>query len=457
MNAFTLPTFRLLIAVIFTALLASACSGSNSSPSAAETTVNNSGDLGTMANGSNNANLPVGDNTDSTTSEPASNGGETETTTPMQDSLDADSINPILLDTSSSDTNLEDSNSSVSDPMVQNSIRVNFDIEVPAYQSNNLQVRLVWGDTAISASWVGDEIWSATDDFPTDTEHLLTVTFYDANGDITLGSFETVFKTSTNASMSYQLTADQFDTDRWDSDGDGVSNLDELIAESQNPQSARILLFSETRGYRHDSIADAVLALEELAAFTGITTDHAEDSSGIFNVTNLANYDAVVWVLTSGDVLNTDEQNAFEDYIRSGGGYAGIHAASDTEYEWPWYGGLVGAYFESHPQIQSATQVVENGSHPSTAHLDLRWTRTDEWYDYSINPRTQVNVLLSLDENSYTGGNMGEDHPSAWFHDYDGGRSWYTGGGHTSASYVEPDFRTHLLGGLRYAAGLDGF
>jgi len=195
----------------------------------------------------------------------------------------------------------------------------------------------------------------------------LIATFYDANGDITLGTSETSFKTGTNSSMVVQITADQFNTSQWDSDGDGVSNLDELIAASESAPPKRVLLFSETRGYRHDSIEDAVTSLGELAASVGMQTDHAEDSTGVFNDTNLVNYDAVVWVLTSGDVLNADEQAAFEKYIRTGGGYAGIHAASDTEYEWPWYGGLVGAYFKSHPQIQSATQIVESGSHPSTA------------------------------------------------------------------------------------------
>jgi len=117
--------------------------------------------------------------------------------------------------------------------------------------------------------------------------------------------------------------------------------------------------------------------------------------------------------LTSGDVLNADEQAAFERYIRSGRGYVGVHAASDTEYDWPWYGELVGAYFSRHPAIQPATQVVENGSHISTAHLGSTWTRTDEWYDFQSNPRERVNVLLSLDESSYTGAEMGPGTPAA--------------------------------------------
>lgn len=435
-----------------------ACSGSSNSQSEPGANATNSGmstsdDMSANANNGNDANPVDDDAVDTTTNEVSdiTPGSETGSNTPATQPNEANGTGA-----NTSGVNTTDSNPGVPDPMTQNSTRVNFEIQVPAYQSNDLQVILVWGEKTIKAAWVGDEIWNAVDDFPTDTEQLLIATFYDANGDITLASFETLFKTGTNESMSYQITADQFDTKRWDSDADGVSNLDELIAQSASADAARVLLFTETRGYRHESIENAVTALKELSASVGILTDTADDSSGVFNAANLDNYDAVVWVLTSGDVLSVDEQTVFENYIRSGGGYAGIHAASDTEYDWPWYGGLVGAYFERHPQIQTATQNVEDGSHASTAHLNLTWTRTDEWYDYSINPRAQVNVLLSLDEASYDGGGMGDDHPSAWYHNYDGGRSWYTGGGHTSESYDEPDFRTHLLGGLRYAAGQDG-
>ena len=343
----------------------------------------------------------------------------------------------------------------VTDPLTQNTTRVSFNIQVPTYQSNALQVRVMWGEKDISAGWVGDEFWSAADDFPTNTENNLVVSFNDENGDITLGTFEQGFRTGTNASEAFQIISEQFDTAKWDTDGDGVSNLTELIAGTYASEGTRLLLFSETRDFRHESTEVALGALEEIATSTGFKTDRANDSAGIFTEANLANYDAVVWVMTSGDVLNDNEQAAFEQYISAGGGYAGIHAASFTEYEWPWYGSLVGAYFDTHPVIQSATQVVENTSHSSTAHLSTTWTRTDEWYDYRSNPRAEVTVLLSLDESSYTGGIMGEDHPSAWYHDYDGGRSWYTGGGHTDASYSEADFRAHLLGGLRYATGRD--
>lgn len=369
-------------------------------------------------------------------------------------------ISSLLLGCSGSGSNPSDDGVPNSDPTTpdasdQNVTRVNFNIQVPAYQSNELQVRLRWDDKDMLASWVGDEFWSATDDFPTDTEHLLSATFSDRNGGITLASFESSYRTGVNGAETVQISAEQFDTARWDDDNDGVSNLSELLAGTYTARAARVLLFTETQGYRHDSIANALEALQELAASSGIESDRADDSSGVFTDENLDNYDAVVWVLTSGDVLNADEQSAFERFIQSGGGYAGIHAASDTEYDWPWYGGLVGAYFERHPVVQTATQNVEDATHPSTAHLGTTWTRTDEWYDYRSNPRSQVTVLLSLDESSYSDGGMGADHPSAWFHVYDGGRSWYTGGGHTAESYSEPDFRNHLLGGLRYAVGVD--
>ena len=170
----------------------------------------------------------------------------------------------------------------------------------------------------------------------------------------------------------------------------------------------------------------------------------------------LEEYDAVVFLSTTGDVLNAEQQAAFEAYIQGGGGFAGIHSASDTEYDWPWYGDLVGAYFENHPANQDATVKVSDDDHPSTAHLPERWERFDEWYNFQSNPRGDVHVLATLDETSYDpgAGEMGVDHPTAWCHPYDGGRSWYTGGGHTEESYDEPEFREHILGGIQWAAGL---
>ncbi len=216
-----------------------------------------------------------------------------------------------------------------------------------------------------------------------------------------------------------------------------------------------VLVFSKTSGFRHASIPDAIAAIEQMGSQNGFGVTKTEDAA-FFTDANLAQFDAVIFAMTTGDVLNGAQQAAFEQYIRSGGGYVGLHSASDTEYSWPWYGDLMGAFFDSHPQIQTATINVEDTAHPSTAHLGSTWVRNDEWYNFQRNPRQNanpVNVLATLDESTYSGGNMGSDHPIAWYHEFDGGRAWYTGGGHTKASYSEPDFVQHLLGGIQYAAG----
>jgi type 1 glutamine amidotransferase len=213
-----------------------------------------------------------------------------------------------------------------------------------------------------------------------------------------------------------------------------------------------VLVFSRTAGFRHDSIDEGVAALTQLGAGNDFTVTATEDAAA-FTAGELDRYEAVVFLSTTGDVLNDAQQAAFEEYIAGGGGYAGIHAASDTEYDWPWYGGLVGAYFSGHPEIQRAVIDVEDRAHDATAHLGGTWTRTDEWYNFRTNPRPDAHVLASLDESSYSGGTMNGDHPIAWCHSYGGGRAFYTGGGHTAESYAEPRFLRHLLGGIRYAAG----
>jgi cytochrome c len=231
------------------------------------------------------------------------------------------------------------------------------------------------------------------------------------------------------------------------------------IGVAATPASAqedpKVLVFSKTAGFRHDSIPTGVAAIKALGAEHGFAVDATEDAAA-FTEQNLAGYAAVVWLSTTGDVLNDAQQTAFEHYVDGGGGYAGVHAASDTEYDWPWYGELVGAYFKSHPQIQQATVDVAGHDHPSTAQLPDTWTRTDEWYNYRTNPRADVKVLATLDETSYDpGADAMGDHPIMWCHPQAQGRSWYTGGGHTIQSYSEPEFLNHLAGGIRYAAGIE--
>jgi cytochrome c len=234
----------------------------------------------------------------------------------------------------------------------------------------------------------------------------------------------------------------------------GMSLDRSLAAESGDPRFS-VLVFSKTTGFRHDSIPQGIAAIEGLGAEHGFAVDSTEDAER-FSDAALAQYKAVVFLNTTGNILDTGEKAAFERYIRSGGGFVGIHSASDTEYEWPWYGRLVGAWFASHPQIQPATVHIANPHHPSMKGLPALWERTDEWYNFRSNPRGAVQVLATLDEATYSGGAMGADHPIAWCQEVDGGRSWYTAMGHTKESYAEPLFRFHLLGGIENAAGIAG-
>lgn len=216
-------------------------------------------------------------------------------------------------------------------------------------------------------------------------------------------------------------------------------------------ESGSILIFTKTEGFRHQSIETGVEAVSEIASENEMTTFHTENAA-YFQPDSLARFDVVLFLSTTGNILNEQQQEAFEQFIQNGGGFVGIHAAADTEYEWPWYGDLVGAYFESHPEIQEATITVLDKSHPATSFLPDEWVRTDEWYNYKdINP--DINVLMNLEESTYEGGKNGENHPTAWYHEFDGGRAFYTGSGHTEESYSDPQFRQHILGGINYVLG----
>ncbi len=227
------------------------------------------------------------------------------------------------------------------------------------------------------------------------------------------------------------------------------------VAVAQRPgQAPRVLVFSKTAAFRHGSIEAGVAAIQQLGKENGFAVDATEDAS-TFTDRNLARYRAVVFLSTTGDVLDAAQQGAFERYIRAGGGYAGVHSATDTEYEWPWYGRLAGAYFASHPNnpnVRKGTFRVLDRSHGSTRGLPARWERVDEFYNFkSIQPG--IRVLVDIDERSYEGGTNGERHPMSWYREFDGGRAWYTNMGHTEATFAEPLFLRHLLGGLRYAMG----
>src|SRR5688572_2422832 len=223
---------------------------------------------------------------------------------------------------------------------------------------------------------------------------------------------------------------------------------------NKRPGNARVLLFSKTAGFYHQSIPKGVEAIMKLGKENNIDVDTTTDAAW-FNEDSLQKYAAVIFLNTTdtGDVLLNHVQEAeFERYIQAGGGFVGIHAATDAEYHWGWYVRLVGASFKSHPEQQQATLNVTDADHISTKHLPKQWVRKDEWYNFK-NLNKDVKVLLTIDEKSYKGGENGDHHPMAWYHEYDGGRAWYTELGHTDESYSEPDYLKHILGGIQYAIG----
>jgi len=227
-----------------------------------------------------------------------------------------------------------------------------------------------------------------------------------------------------------------------------------FIFQSCNNRStpARILVFTKTAGFVHSSIPAGKAAIMKLGQENKFQVDTTSDAN-YFTEDSLKNYSAVVFLSTTMNVLNSYQEAEFERYIQSGGGFVGIHAATDTEYEWGWYGRMVGGYFQSHPPgVHEANLNVIDATHGSTKHLKSPWKRTDEWYNFKkLNP--DVTVLLKIDEKSYKGGENGDNHPMSWYHEYDGGRAWYTALGHTDESYAEPDFLKHVLGGIQYAIG----
>ncbi|QKW23998.1 ThuA domain-containing protein [Kitasatospora sp. NA04385] len=212
-----------------------------------------------------------------------------------------------------------------------------------------------------------------------------------------------------------------------------------------------VLVYTRTTGYRHASIPAATEALRELGREHGFAVEATEDPAA-FTDASLAGRGAVVFLSTSGEVLAPDGRAALRRWVEGGGGFVGVHSAACTEYGWPYYGGLLGARFAGHPDVQPATVLVEDRDHPATAHLPARWEWCDEWYDFRDNPRPGVRVLASVDESGYRGGAMGGDHPLVWCRESGAGRSFFTALGHAEEAYADPLFRRHLLGGLRWAA-----
>lgn len=227
--------------------------------------------------------------------------------------------------------------------------------------------------------------------------------------------------------------------------------LSSLFFFSCSEAPKKVLVFSKTEGFRHASIKVGIPAIEQLLNEQGITVEATEDANWITE-DSLKQYAAVIFLNTTGDILNGNQQADFERYIQAGGGFVGIHAATDAEYHWPWYNQLVGAYFDGHPAVQEAELKVVAPADPSCQHLPETWTFKDEWYNFkSINP--DLEVLVKLDESSYKGGTNGDHHPVVWKHNYDGGRAFYTLLGHQDETFSDPLFLQQLSEGIQFAMG----
>lgn len=219
----------------------------------------------------------------------------------------------------------------------------------------------------------------------------------------------------------------------------------------------RVLVFSKTTGYRHASIEPGIAALTRLANERDVQLVTTEDAT-MFRPPELADFDAVVFLSTTGDVLNDEQQQAFMTHIRSGTGFVGIHSATDTEYDWAWYGQLVGGYFASHPSnpnVREGALSITDPSHPATATLPDPWIRSDEWYEIrDLAP--DLEILITIDETTYKAPDENPSatpRPLAWYHEFEGGRAFYTALGHTSDSFDDPYFLEHVWGGLVYVLG----
>ena len=206
------------------------------------------------------------------------------------------------------------------------------------------------------------------------------------------------------------------------------------------------MLYTRTAGFRHDSIPAAIDALTQALDRSGIAVVVSDEPGAVSG--GLDAYSAVVFLMTTGDAVDGPGQAALEQFVRDGGGWVGVHSAADTEYEWPFYGELVAAYFAGHPDIQPATVRIEVADHEATTGLPLEWSRVDEWYNFQLNPRPLVRVLATVDETTYAGGTMAPDHPESWCHFVGNGTAFYTALGHTEQEWTDPAFVGHVVGGI---------
>lgn len=219
-----------------------------------------------------------------------------------------------------------------------------------------------------------------------------------------------------------------------------------LNCSSNNSYS--VLVITETKGWVHDSIESGLKLIQNIGNKNNFNVYHSDNSS-VITYKNLKEIKTIIFLNTTEEILTDVEQKVMESFIKSGKGFVGVHAAADTEYNWQWYGKLVGAYYRNHPEVMNGKILTIN--HKITNHLDSEWEIEDEWYNFDY-VNYDINILLNLDEDSYIGGEHPDYHPITWYHEYDGGRSFYTGLGHTKEVYEDERFIKLLEKGILYAS-----
>ena len=224
------------------------------------------------------------------------------------------------------------------------------------------------------------------------------------------------------------------------------SDINCLNCSSNNSYS--VLVITETKGWVHDSIESGLKLIQNIGNKNNFNVYHSDNSS-VITYKNLKEIKTIIFLNTTEEILTDVEQKVMESFIRSGKGFVGVHAAADTEYNWQWYGKLVGAYYRNHPEVMNGKILTIN--HKITNHLDSEWEIEDEWYNFDY-VNYDINILLHLDEDSYIGGEHPDYHPITWYHEYDGGRSFYTGLGHTKEVYEDERFIKLLEKGILYAS-----
>ena len=209
-----------------------------------------------------------------------------------------------------------------------------------------------------------------------------------------------------------------------------------------------VLIITETDGWVHDSIESGLELIQKIGFQNNFNVYYSNDSRVITHE-NLEKIRTIIFLNTTEEILTNDEQKLMESFIKSGKGFVGVHAAADTEYNWHWYGKLVGAYYRNHPDVMNGKILTINNK--ITDHLEDEWEIEDEWYNFDY-VNYDINILLNLDEKSYIGGEHPDYHPITWYHEYDGGRSFYTGLGHTKEVYEDSRFMKLLEKGILYAS-----